>query len=90
MGLARHLRVDCGLHRLKEAAAVNQALILKRNATRDYIDFVAMHDRLGMKGTLAAMSSFDRLYPQRNGESPIQHWSSSRRARCRSIFRSLT
>jgi hypothetical protein len=43
-----------------------------------------------MKGTLAAMSSFDRLYPQRNGESPIQHWSSSRRARCRSIFRSLT
>jgi hypothetical protein len=51
---------------------IKAVLILKRNATRDYIDFVAMHDRLGMKGTLAAMSSFDRLYPQPNGESPTQ------------------
>jgi hypothetical protein len=31
-----------------------------------------MHDQLGMKGTLAAMTSFDRLYPQPNGESPTQ------------------
>jgi hypothetical protein len=51
---------------------IKAVLILKRNATRDYIDFVAMHDQLGMKGTLAAMSSFDRLYPQQNGESPTQ------------------
>jgi hypothetical protein len=51
---------------------IKAVLILKRNATRDYIDFVAMHDQLGMKGTLAAMTSFDRLYPQPNGESPTQ------------------
>jgi hypothetical protein len=51
---------------------IKAVLILKRNATRDYIDFVAMRDRLGMLGTLAAMSSFDRLYPQPNGESPTQ------------------
>jgi hypothetical protein len=51
---------------------IKAVLILKRNATRDYIDFVAMHDRIGMIGTLAAMSSFDRLYPQPNGESPTQ------------------
>ena len=51
---------------------IKAVLILKRNATRDYIDFVAMHDQLGMKGTLAAMESFDRLYPQPNGESPTQ------------------
>jgi hypothetical protein len=53
-----------------EMLRIKAVLILKRNATRDYVDFVAMHDRLGMKGTLAAMSSFDRLYPQPNGESP--------------------
>jgi len=52
-----------------EMLRIKAVLILKRNATRDYIDFVAMHDGLGMKGTLAAMSTFDRLYPQPNGES---------------------
>jgi hypothetical protein len=55
-----------------EMLRIKAVLILKRNATRDYIDFVAMHDQLGMKRTLAAMSSFDRLYPQPNGESPTQ------------------
>jgi hypothetical protein len=55
-----------------EVLRIKAVLILKRNATRDYIDFVAMHDQLGMKGTLAAMGSFDRLYPQQNGESPTQ------------------
>jgi hypothetical protein len=53
-----------------EMLRIKAVLILKRNATRDYIDFVAMHDLLGMKGTSAAMTSFDRLYPQPNGESP--------------------
>jgi hypothetical protein len=57
---------------LAEMLRIKAVLILKRNATRDYIDFVAMHDRLGMKRTLAAMSSFDRLYPQPNGESATQ------------------
>ncbi len=55
-----------------EMLRIKAVLILKRNATRDYIDFVALHDRLGMKGTLTAMGSFDRLYPQPNGESPTQ------------------
>jgi len=55
-----------------EMLRIKAVLILKRNSTRDYIDFVAMHDRLGIKGTLAAMGTFDRLYPQPNGESPTQ------------------
>jgi hypothetical protein len=55
-----------------EMLRIKAVLILKRNATRDYIDFIAMHDHLGMKATLAAMTSFDRLYPQPNGESPTQ------------------
>ena len=57
---------------MAEMLRIKAVLILKRNATRDYIDFVAINDRLGVKGTLAAMSSFDRLYPQSNGESPTQ------------------
>jgi hypothetical protein len=55
-----------------EMLRIKAVLILKRNATRDYIDFVAMQDRLGDAGTLKAMQSFDRLYPQPNGESPTQ------------------
>lgn len=55
-----------------EMLRIKAVLILKRNATRDYIDCVAMHDRLGKSGALAAMKTFDRLYPQPNGESPTQ------------------
>ena len=55
-----------------EMLRIKAVLILKRNATRDYIDFVALRDRLGIPGTLEAIRSFDRLYPQPNGESPTQ------------------
>lgn len=55
-----------------EMLRIKAVLIIKRNATRDYIDFVAMYDQLGVEGTLAAMASFDRRYPQPNGESPTQ------------------
>jgi hypothetical protein len=55
-----------------EMLRIKAVLILKRNATRDYLDFVAMQDRLGESGTLEAMRPFDRLYPQANGESPTQ------------------
>ena len=57
---------------MAEMLRIKAVLILKRNATRDYIDFVAMRDRLGMSKTLAAMRTFDQLYPQPNGESPTQ------------------
>jgi hypothetical protein len=55
-----------------EMLRIKAVLILRRNATRDYIDFVALQDRLGDEGTLKAMQSFDRLYPQASGESPTQ------------------
>jgi len=42
------------------------------NATRDYLDFVALADRLGGERIAAALVPFDRLYPQDNGESPLQ------------------
>jgi len=42
-----------------ELLRIKAVLILRRNATRDYLDFVALAD-------------LDRLYPQPNGESALQ------------------
>lgn len=55
-----------------EMLRIKAVLILRRNATRDYLDTLAMSEVLGGAGTLAALGDFDRLYPQPNGESPLQ------------------
>ncbi len=55
-----------------EILRIKGVLILKRNATRDYLDFVALASHMGDAGVVAALQSFDRLYPQKNGESPLQ------------------
>lgn len=55
-----------------EILRIKGVLILKRNATRDYLDFVALADALGDAAVAAALLPFDRLYPQDNGESPLQ------------------
>ena len=54
-----------------EMLRIKAVLILKRNATRDYLDFAALSDRLGAPETRAALATFDTLYPQTNGESPL-------------------
>ena len=69
--------VNCGGQALtvptkKEILRIKSALILKRNATRDYLDFVALSDQLGEEKTAQALIDFDRLYPQPNGESAVQ------------------
>jgi hypothetical protein len=51
---------------------IKAVLILKRNATRDYLDFAALFDRMGEKEATSALRSFDSLYPQPNGESALQ------------------
>jgi hypothetical protein len=51
---------------------IKGVLILTRNATRDYLDFVALVDHLGEEKTADALRSFDRLYPQPNRESALQ------------------
>jgi hypothetical protein len=56
----------------EEILRIKSALILKRNATRDYLDFVALADQLGEEKTVKALSDFDRLYPQANDESALQ------------------
>lgn len=55
-----------------EILRIKGVLILKRNATRDYIDFVALADHMGDERVARALQSFDRLYPQDTGESPLQ------------------
>ena len=55
-----------------EMLRIKGVLILKRNATRDYLDFVALADRLGPDGVFEALASLDQLYPQPSGESALQ------------------
>ncbi len=55
-----------------EILRIKGVLILKRNATRDYLDFVALATHLGSRATGEALRSFDRLYPQESGESALQ------------------
>lgn len=55
-----------------EILRIKGVLILKRNATRDYLDFVALADFMGDERVAQALRSFDRLYQQDNGESPLQ------------------
>lgn len=56
----------------EEILRIKGVLILKRNATRDYLDFVALADHLGENRVVNALKRFDRLYPQENQESPLQ------------------
>lgn len=55
-----------------EMLRIKGVLILRRNATRDYLDFVALADHMGAEQTVLALRPFDRLYPQRNDESALQ------------------
>lgn len=55
-----------------EMLRIKAVLIVKRNATRDYLDFVAMAELLGQGETIEALARFDELYPQPNGQSARQ------------------
>lgn len=55
-----------------EILRIKAVLILKRNATRDYLDFVALADHMGEEKVVESLRHFDRLYPQPNEESALQ------------------
>jgi hypothetical protein len=55
-----------------EILRIKGVLILKRNATRDYLDFVALADHMGDDAAAKALRHFDRLYEQPSGESALQ------------------
>lgn len=56
----------------EELLRIKAVLILRRNATRDYLDFAALAERLGPNRVQHALASLDELYPQPNGESALQ------------------
>jgi hypothetical protein len=57
---------------LAEILRIKAVLILRRNATRDYLDFVALADGMAAEKVADALRDFDRLYPQPNKTSALQ------------------
>jgi hypothetical protein len=57
---------------LAEMLRIKAVLILKRNATRDYLDFAALFDHMREDEAVAALCPFDDIYPQQNAESALQ------------------
>lgn len=51
---------------------IKGVLILRRNATRDYLDFAALAARLEGEKVGLAFQHFDCIYPQASGESSLQ------------------
>ena len=56
----------------EELLRIKGVLILKRNATRDYLDFAALAERIGPPRVKEALATMDQLYPQTSGESALQ------------------
>ncbi len=56
----------------EEMLRIKAYLIVRRNTTRDFVDFVALFDHLGVKDSLQALDSLDILYPQGGGNSISQ------------------
>lgn len=56
----------------EEMLRIKAFLIVRRNTTRDYVDFVALFDHLGVQKSLQALRSLDQLYPQAGGASVSQ------------------
>jgi hypothetical protein len=67
----RGRQIEIRLPISSEMLRIKAVLVLKRNATRDYLDFAALSDRLGDPATINALKNFDELYPQPNGESAL-------------------
>jgi hypothetical protein len=63
---------DLTVPTLAEILRIKGVLILKRNATRDYLDFVALANAMQDADVVGALKHFDELYPQPNGQSALQ------------------
>jgi len=61
--VGRTLRVPT----LEEIARIKARLCLIRNATRDYLDFAALADRLGENEAAAVVSDIDEFYADQQG-----------------------
>lgn len=57
---------------IDECLRIKAYLIVKRNTTRDFIDFFALYEHLGVKKSLSALQSLDSLYPQAEGNVSVR------------------
>jgi hypothetical protein len=55
-----------------EILRIKAWLIVRRNATRDFLDVAAVSDRLGVARSAAALADLDRLYPQPNDHGAVR------------------
>lgn len=56
---------------LAEMARIKAWLLITRHTVRDYLDTVVLFERLGEEGVVTAMLSFDDIYRQASGASPL-------------------
>jgi hypothetical protein len=56
---------------LAEMARIKAWLLATRHTVRDYLDTVVLLERLGEAGASGAFASFDEIYAQRGGASPM-------------------
>jgi hypothetical protein len=56
---------------LAEMARIKSWMLATRHTVRDYLDTVVLFERLGGPATAIALKSFDTLYSQANGASPL-------------------
>jgi hypothetical protein len=54
-----------------EMARIKAWLLATRHTVRDYLDTVVLFERLGNDGIVSALQSFDEIYRQPNGASPL-------------------
>jgi len=64
----QHLRLPTEAEMLR----IKAVLVLKRNATRDYVDLAALTHHLGMQSAIEALRPVDRFYPQPADASALQ------------------
>lgn len=68
----QHEGVEVTVPTMPEILRIKAVLILRRNATRDYVDFVALAEAMGDEALVEALRDLDDLYPQENRQSPLQ------------------
>jgi hypothetical protein len=56
---------------LPEMVRIKAWLLATRHTVRDYLDTVVLMERLGGEGVAEALASFDEIYRQPNGASPL-------------------
>jgi hypothetical protein len=56
---------------LAEMARIKAWLLATRRTVRDYLDTVVLFERLGERGVVEALRSFDEIYRQPGGASPL-------------------